>query len=354
MRGFRTLRIRSFENFVLTKQEPLPLFAAQITAPSRIEIVDVPEPSLVPSGNGMKQILFQPDLTCLCGSDLPFFLRTEEQPDPQLGHSLHEMIGTVVATAGTRFKPGDRVLCVPHNQQGFFERFAISEERAIPLDTRVPEECALLAQPLGTAIYALKKLPTVLDKDVAIVGQGPMGQLFAGVLRNFGAREIIAIDRLESRLKNSRRMGATATICNEREDPIAAVARITEGRMAEIVIEAVGHHDQALNLCIDLCQKGGRILYFGVPPEHLDRVRWRDLFYKNITVHTSVDPDFRRDFPLAMRWIGEGRIDVSQVITHRYRLEEIQTAFETFRDRKDGALKVLVEFPAYRRAGSRA
>ena len=80
----------------------------------------------------------------------------------------------------------------------------------------------------------------------------------------------------------------------------------------------------------------------------MDRVRWRDLFYKNLTVHTSVDPDFRRDFPLAMRWIGEGRIDVSKVITHRYRLSEIQTAFETFRDRKDGALKVLVEFPAFR------
>jgi threonine dehydrogenase-like Zn-dependent dehydrogenase len=323
------------------------LFAAQITGPSRIELVDVPEPSPLAAGNGMRQILFQPELTCLCGSDLPFFLRGDEQPQPKVGHSLHEMIGTVVATNGTRFKAGDRVLCVPHDQLGFFERFVISEERAIPLDTRVSEECALLAQPLGTAIYALKKLPNLLDKDVAIVGQGPMGQLFAGVLRNLGAREIIAIDPVESRLKNSRRMGATATICNQTEDPVAAVKRITDGQMAEIVIEAVGHQEQALNLCIGLCQKGGRILYFGVPPEHLDRVRWRDLFYKNLTVHTSVDPDFRRDFPLAMRWIGEGRIDVSKVITHRYRLSEIQTAFETFRDRKDGALKVLVEFPAF-------
>ena len=45
--------------------------------------------------------------------------------------------------------------------------------------------------------------------------------------------------------------------------------------------------------------------------------------------------------------IGEGRIDVSKIITHRYPLDQIQQAFETFRDRTDGALKVLVEFPAY-------
>jgi threonine dehydrogenase-like Zn-dependent dehydrogenase len=329
------------------------VFAAHITGPSRIELVDVPEPAFLPRDDGGKQILFQPELTCLCGSDLPYFMRTEEQPNPEVGHSLHEMVGRVVQTDGKRFKAGDRVLCVPFNQQGFFERYPISEERAIPLDTRVPEECALLAQPLGTAIYALKKLPSVLDKDVVVVGQGPMGQLFCGALRNLGAREIIAVDLVESRLKNSPRMGATATICNSKEDPIEAIRRITGGQMAEVVIEAVGHQDQALNLCIDLCQHSGRILYFGVPPEFIDRVRWRDLFFKNITLHTSVNPDFRRDFPLAMRWIGEGRIDVSKVITHRYRLDEIQTAFETFRDRKDGALKVLVEFPAYNGATSK-
>jgi threonine dehydrogenase-like Zn-dependent dehydrogenase len=329
------------------------LFAAHITAPCRIELVDSPEPALSPQTDGRRQILFQPELTCLCGSDLPYFLRNGEQPNPEIGHSLHEMIGRVVATDGARFKAGDRVLCVPYNQRGFFERYAIHEERAIALDPRVPDECALLAQPLGTAIFALKKLPVIMDQDVAVVGQGPMGQLMCAALRNLGAREIIAIDLLESRLAHSPGMGATATVCNAKEDPIAAVSRITGGRMAEIVIEAVGHQDQALDLCIDLCQPGGRILYFGVPPEYIDRVRWRDLFFKNITLHTSVNPDFRRDFPLAMRWIGEGRIDVSKIITHRYPVSQIQTAFETFRDRKEGALKVLVEFPTYRPSPAR-
>ena len=96
---------------------------------------------------------------------------------------------------------------------------------------------------------------------------------------------------------------------------------------------------------MDLCRKGGRILYFGVPEEKIQDVRWRDLFFKNITVHTSVNPDFGRDFPLAMRWISEGRIHLEPLITHSFPLRDIQKAFETFRDKKDGALKVQVRFP---------
>lgn len=327
------------------------MLAGQITSAGSIDLVDVPEPSL-PSRGGHQdvagQIVFEPECACLCGSDLPYFERDVEYT-PQIGHSLHEIVGRVVATTGQRFQPGDRVLAVPVNQMGLFERFVASEDRAIPVDERVPVEEALLAQPLGTVIFALRKLPNLLDSNVVVVGQGPIGQLFCAALRNLGAREIIAVDRLPSRLRVSPEMGATATICSADEDPVAAVARLTNNAMADIVVEAVGHHDQALNLCISLCKKAGRILYFGVPPAQIDGVNWRDLFRKNLTVHTSVDPDFRSDFPLAMRWIGEGRVDVSRIITHRFPLGEIQQAFETFRDRTDGALKVLIEFPAFHR-----
>ncbi len=326
------------------------MLAGHIKEPGCIELVEVPEPKLSPTPEnpqGIGEIIFQPECTCLCGSDLPYFSMMKEVQRLEVGHSLHEMIGTVVATNGKRFEPGERVLAVPLDQQGLFERFILTEDRAIHVDKRVPEEQALMAQPLGTVIFALKKLPEILDKDVAVVGAGPIGQLFCAALSNLGAREIISVDLLESRLEVSPHMGATAVVCNTNADPVAAVKKILGGHLPDIVIEVVGHEDQAFNLCLDLCRENGRILYFGVPPEHLDGIRWRDLFFKNITVHTSVNPDFRRDFPLAMKWIGEGRIDVSPILTHRFPLSEIQTAFEIFRDRKEGALKVLVEFPAH-------
>ncbi len=322
------------------------MLAGHILSRGQITLVDIPEPDVREAEAG--QILFEPHLSCLCGSDLPYFDSPHTEYPQPVGYSLHEMIGTIVATTGQRFRAGDRVLAVPIRQRGLYERYLLSELRAIPLDPRRPPEQALLAQPLGTVIFALKKLPTVLDKDVVVVGQGPIGQMMNACLRNLGAREIIGVDKLSSRLALSERMGATAAVDSSREDPVDAVKRITGGQLADVVIEAVGHEDQALDVCIDLCAKYGRILSFGVPPETIDGLRWKDLFYKNITVHTSVDPDFTRDFPLAMRWISEGRIDLAPLLTHRFKLAEIQTAYETFRDRKEGAQKVLVEFPRAR------
>ncbi len=323
------------------------MLAGDIYAPGKIRLIDVPEPELAADSQG--QIIFQVELACLCGSDLLFFEADYPEYPVMIGHSLHEMTGTVVATSGSRFQVGERVLCVPVNQEGLFERFVVSEERAVPLDARPDEPQALLAQPLGTVIFALKKLPNLIDLDVAVVGQGPIGQLFNACLRNLGARHVIGIDVLNSRLKTSPRMGATATINAVEENPLEAVHRITGGAMPDVVIEAVGHREQCLEMCVDLCRYGGRLLYFGVPEDRLQNVPWRKMMLKNLTVHTSINPDFRRDFPLAMKWINEGRLDVSPIITHRFPLEEIQTAFDVFRYRREGASKVFLDFPAGRR-----
>ena len=318
------------------------MLAGQITQRRRIELIDQPEPAQGKSG----EIVFQPEIACLCGSDVPYFLAKHPDYPLQVGLSLHEMVGTVLWADGSRFRQGQKVLAVPTNHVGIFERFAITENFVVPLDLRRPLEEMILCQPLGTVLYGLRMLPNLLGWNVVVVGQGPIGQLFCGALRNLGARQIVGIDRIAARLSLSKRMGATAVINLEQEDPIAAVADLTGGAMADLVIEAVGHEHQALNLCIDLCRRLGRIHYFGVPPQVIDGIRWRDLMMKNLSLTTSLGPDFARDYPLAMQWIGEGRIDVRPLVTHSFPLSEIQTAFETFSDRKDGACKVLVRFPA--------
>lgn len=326
------------------------MFAGQISGPQKISLIDVPEHKLEAKPvDGVGQIIFQPELGCLCGSDLLYFEADYPEYPVELGHSLHELIGTVLDTNGSKFKVGDRVLCVPVNQRGLFERFVVTEARAIPLIEEPTPAEALMAQPLGTVIYALRKLPNLIDMNVVVVGQGPIGHLFNLAIRNLGAREIIALDKLDSRLERSSQTGATATINVTKQDPVEAVREITHGKMADVVVEAVGHREQALNLCIDLCKNHGTILYFGVPQARLNDVAWRGAMVKNLRIQTTINPDFAVDFPLAMRWINEGRVDVSPIITHRHGVHDIQSAFELFYHRRDGSLKVLIDFPAGRR-----
>jgi threonine dehydrogenase-like Zn-dependent dehydrogenase len=323
------------------------VLAGQIYAPRKIRLIELPEPALMPTVDDPVadgEILFEPELACLCGSDLPYFEGQDPEFPCEVGQSLHEMIGRVVDTNGVTFQKGDRVLCVPVEHFGLWERFPVSQHRAIPLDPRASDEEALLAQPLGTVICAMRKLPHVLGLDVAVVGQGPMGQLFNAVLRNLGARHVIAIDPISERLAASPKMGANVVINPRNGDPVELIRDATGGKLADLVVEAVGHRDQALNDCIDYCRAHGTILQFGVPPTQIDAVQWRKLFWKNLSIVSSVVPDFRIDFPLAMQWIAEQRLDVRPLVTHRFPLRDIQQAFETFVDRKDGALKVFLDF----------
>ncbi len=328
------------------------MLAGHLFARRQIELVEIEEPQLPSVDVSPGQIIFQPEMTCLCGSDLPFFDgdfegHPIEYPQP-VGMSLHEMVGTVIDTNSESWKSGDRVLAVPVGQLGLFERFVLSEERVVALDPRLSDELAMLAQPFGTVVHALKKLPNMIDRDVVVLGQGPIGQMFVAGLRNMGARRIISIDPLESRLKISRAMGATDTICATGADAIEQVLEILHGELPEIVIEAVGHRAQALNDAIELARPFGQILYFGVPAHTIDGVKLRAALFKNLIITTSIHPDFERTFPLAMQWIAEGRVNLRPLITHRFPLSQIQQAFDTFRDRIHGAQKVLVEFPSWK------
>ncbi len=324
------------------------MIAGQFTSRRKVQLIEVDEPTLSDDTPG--QIVFQPEITCLCGSDLPFFdgdFEGHEIKYPQpAGKSLHEMVGTVVATNGSRWEPGSRVLAVPVAQNGLWERYVLSEDRAVALDDRLSDEIALLAQPFGTVVWALKKLPNMIDRDVVVLGLGPIGQMFITGLRNMGARRIIGIDPIAERTKLALKMGATNVATCHGAEAVDDVKRILNDELPEVVIEAVGHKAQAFNDAVLLTRTHGDILYFGVPPVPLNGLQFKEAMLKNITIRTSLHPDFERTFPLAMQWLAEGRVDLSPLLTHRFPLAEIQDAFDVFRDRKEGAIKVVVDFPA--------
>jgi len=321
------------------------LKAAQIVAPQTIELVEAPRPD--PQEAGPDHVLVRVELGTLCGSDLPFFQREFPSYPLPPGLSLHECVGTVVASTSPRFREGDRVLAFPLKQWGLGEYFLASAHATAPLPEFEPLEVILLAQPLGTIIWAFRKLGNLLHAHTVVLGQGPMGLLLDHFLSNLGAKTVIGLDLLDYRLEIAReKMRATHTVNVTREDPVEAVRELTGGEMADLVVEAVGHNLETLNTCIDLVRPGGTILAFGVPDEEIYPLRFKELFYRNLTLVCSVTPEAAKDYPLAMDMIMQGRIEVRPLLTHRLPWTQAQRAFEMFLHKQDGVLKVVLDFAA--------
>lgn len=342
------------------------MFAAQIVAPRLTRLVDVEEPTLTEDG----QVKIKMERGCLCGSDSPLFNYdlnemfdeahrhperrrnapfVEESGDPyplKVGQSIHECLGTVVESTSDRFKEGDFVLALPNAQDGLVEYMVAKADRAIHLPKDAfPKEEILMTQPLGTVVWACHKLGNLLDLDIVVAGQGPMGLLFSHMLANLGARTVIALDKLDERLAVSERMHATHTVNVDREDPVEAIREITGGRMADICVEVVGHQMETVNTCMKYVRRRGTILCFGVP-DHVNyqNLSYQEFFRQNLSLIASVGPDVVPNFSLARDLIAQGRIDVSPIVTHTIPFSDIQNGYELFVDRKDGAIKVVLDY----------
>jgi len=315
---------------------------ARIAEPWKLEWIEVPLPDL--DAIEGEPISVRLHAGVLCASDFPRFMGGAfNVPFPRpLGDSLHECIGEVVDSRSRRFKPGDRVLAIPPDQRGLSEVFVADASMAVPLPDFEPREQLILAQPLGTILWAARKLPNLLHHDVAIVGQGPIGLMWSHLVANMGARRVIALDKIDFRLEMARRMHATHAVNVDSEDPVAAVMEITDGRGADVVIEAVGHQVETIHLSVDLCAKHGTVLLFGVPDHETYPLPVWNLVMKNIRFISSIHPEVQRDLPLALDFIRQGRIDVSPLITHRYPLFEAESAFKQAIERRDNPIKVLL------------
>lgn len=318
--------------------------AAQIVAPRRLEIIDTPLPDL--SAEPGEPILVRLHQGVLCASDFPrwtggAFNVTFPRP---VGDSLHECIGQIVDSRSPRFKEGDWVLAIPHDQRGLSELFVTDASMAVPLPEHATREHLILGQPLGTILWAARKLPNLLHQDVVVIGQGPIGLMWDHLLSNMGARRIFALDRVPDRLEMAHRMRATHTINVDQVDPRDAIAQGTDGRGADLVIEAVGHQPDTLHLAINLCRREGTVLMFGVPDAELYPLPVWEILRKNIRFIGSVHPEVQRDLPLALDMIRQGRIDVAPLITHRFPFERAQEAFTLAVERRDRPIKVLMDF----------
>jgi threonine dehydrogenase-like Zn-dependent dehydrogenase len=321
--------------------------AIQIVAPGRPEFVEIPAPEAKP-GFG----LVRPLLIALCGSDVRsvYYAPAEEYPLAAT-RGGHEIIARIEALGKPEpgLQAGQIVLALSPGDMGMAEYFATPVENLLPLPEGKPLEHLLMAQQLGTVIYGCKRLPNIIGMDAVVIGQGSVGLFFDAMLRRLGADRVIAMDVVDARVEAGRRFGATHAFNNSRTDALSAVKAITNGRLADLVVEAAGE-PETINMMASLVRERGFILSFGLlHGPHTIPFDYYNLYRKTCALlsmggGTANEPG-RKSVRQALDLIARGEIDVSGMVTHRFPFDRVKDAYEMARTRADGAIKVIVEMP---------
>jgi L-iditol 2-dehydrogenase len=319
--------------------------AARWVDVGRVVCEDVPVP---PVADG--EVLLRTAYASICGSDLhSVYLSAPPRPGVA-GYPGHESVGEVVESRCPGLEPGECVLTVPYAADGrcLAEFQALPGSACIRLPATAPLSHLLMAQQLGTVVYALRSHPLdLIGKDAAVIGQGSAGAFFTFLLKRAGAARVLVSDMSPARLAYSRQLGADLAVDAGVADFRSAVMEATDGRGAGVVVEAVGSRE-AFSLSLELAEAGATVVWFGLPEDGDDYpFSFREFFRRRLTAHTKFgaqgEPGLE-SFRYAVQMIADGAIDVAPLLSHMLPIERIGEAFRIARDRTGNALKVSIKF----------
>lgn len=322
--------------------------AARFVEAGRMECERAPLPDLKEG-----DLLVRTEMASICGSDLHVVYHgTFRTTFPQIpGYPGHEGIGEVVESRHPDFQAGDQVLTCPNpfDATGFAEYQGIPGKYCLKLpDYDGPRAHLLMAQQLGTVIFALRQHPVdVVGRNVVVMGQGSAGLFFAYLIKRAGAAQVIVSDLSEARLTASREMGATVAVKAEGDNLKDAVMAHTGGLGADYLVEAVGSSASLLE-SVSLAREGAGMLMFGLPDTlHPVDINFHDFFRKKLLMSATFGAqgeEGRVSFRMALDLIASKQIDVSPLLSHVFPIEQINEAMRTAHERSDNALKVSLTF----------
>jgi alcohol dehydrogenase len=328
---------------------------------------DRPKPKIQAPGDAIVKMV----KTTICGTDL--HILKGDVPTCAPGRVLgHEGVGVVdsIGAGVTNFRPGDRVLisCISscgkceYCRRGMYSHCTTggwilgNEIDGTQAEyVRTPHaDTSLYPIPEGADEEALVMLSDILPtgfecgvlngkvapgSTVAIVGSGPIGLAALLTAQFYSPAMIIMIDLDDNRLGLARQFGATHTINSADGKGAEAVKTLTGGRGVDTAIEAVGV-PESFQLCEDIVAPGGVIANIGVHGRKVDlHLEW--LWSQNIEITTRLVDTVTT--PMLLKTVQAKKIDPTRLITHRFKLDQIIDAYDTFGHAADThALKVIV------------
>jgi L-iditol 2-dehydrogenase len=345
--------------------------------PEQLTMVEkpVPEP-------GAAEVLVRVDAIAVCATDIEIIrhglpaMIDGELPFNKGFTPGHEYMGTVVGCGRgvDEFQIGDRVTVEVHAGCGRCQRcregmytsclnygyrakghrangfstdggFAEYAVNSINTMVHIPDDMtdaeATLVVTAGTAMYGLDVMGGIIaGEGVAVIGPGPIGLMGVAVAKALGAQPVILTGTRDRRLEMGRRLGADEVVNLNREDPVAAVARITGGKGVQYVLECSGAPN-ALNEAARMVNRGGRICLAAFPGEPVP-VDLAYLVRNNIYVF-GIRGEGKSATHRAAALMAQKRFDATLIHTHTFPLAEVPTAIRYARERIEDAIKVVVQ-----------
>ena len=346
--------------------------AAIVKSDSNIEIKNMIKPSLGPD-----DILVKMHACGICGSDVEKVFGKYGQPSMRLGHEPAGII-TQVGSEVSRFHVGDRVfthhhvacrsddchecshdnetMCKKYSESNL-EPCGLADEYIVPewnvkhdgvlriQDTMSFEEAAMI-EPLACCARAWSEVKWEKNDSVAILGVGPTGIMHAMLAKYYGFGKIFCLDLNEFRLNFVKKIEMRKhqdfnpiTIHPGKTNALEQIKSETANQGVDVVIVATSSLN-ALKDAVSFVRKGGTIVMFGVPSKGANvELDMSEIYSKGITIINSYAAsagDTRHAEDLI-----KNEINVAQLITHRYNLEECQQAFMRAKS-GDNAMKIII------------
>lgn len=344
--------------------------ALLLTAPSKLELVDFPEPTPAPD-----EVVIRIHACGICGSDIHGWDGSTGRRRMPLIMG-HEAAGEIVATGPqvSTWRAGDRVtfdstiscgrcrfcasgqinLCenrrvvgvapAEYRQHGAFaERLALPGRILYRLPDNLPFEQAAMVEPVSIAVHAVQRTKIAAGSTAVVVGSGMIGLLVIQALRWAGATQVVAVDLADNRLELARRLGATHTINSGRTDAAAEVSRITGGLGADTAFEVVGF-TPTLNLALAVLKRGGACVLVGNLSPQTQDFPLQTVVTKEITLTGSCAS--AGEYPLCLDLIARGTIDVRPMIETVAPLADGAAWFERLSARDGGKYMKVILAPA--------
>ena len=334
---------------------------AIVTSPGIIEFQDRPLPTLGPD-----EVQIKVKAVSICGSDLHIF-KGAHPAAPLPVPAGHEIAGEVekVGNSVNKLKPGDRVAIEPvivceqcyfcqrgeyslcenisfqyrKGQGGFTPLFIAPEKWVHLLPANLSYAEGALVEPLSVALHAIKKSNLGVGDNSAIFGAGAIGLLLLMLFKSTGGGDAFVVDVQDHRLQKALDLGATAVFNNLEDNSVEQIIQRSGGLGVERAFEAVGIN-LTLVQALQTLKKGGMAILLGLFETPDVSIPANIFVQKEISLSGS--QGYCWDFQVALKLLGDKRLDLKPLITHQVPLTQVQDAFDLLMDPKNEAIKVVV------------